>query len=1007
MQQHHDTQGNTRTGSARKRAIWRALRHYFLLGWTRYHGNLIRHDSRLAAFFPKEDIAAVRTLFASKRRWWYQQDPLLPFRRNDHQVHLPATIAKEETAHTVRGGVLQLVTYNCRTLGHSSARLVEIAEDLHSRGVQAAALQGACWKHATPRSEWTVYSREGRPIYFCFSWSKAGSDTHGGVLLLLQVERFDKQKFTERYDPVKCCAGRIGGVRYVDRRAEGPQDHTFITAYAPQETASDEDKQAFFTELQTLVQTLPRRTAVWMMGDFNAHVGPDSQHRSVGRQDAEPTNDNGLLLGHMCDSLGLCLVNTFHAAGSTWWSADQLTEHRIDYIAMRRAFQRKVKRCRVSKLLGRRWQTTPIADHWPLELAVGLQAAWAKPRPKHAVLQWNRHAILRAATDPTLYMPFLQDVSEALLQHSLTDSGQSAQEGWSGISASLHGVAVKHFCMQPDQRNPKILPQTFVQLQRRREVMYMYLEEKQQLAAACSQQRRFWLLRVSFRAWQLQRLMAQTQKAVRDDVKAWERVLEDKLQSAVDKNNSREAWSLCRQLAGRHFKKLGARAPPSAKPIPKTSWVQHFRAVQNATECIEATARTPDQPQLFSPLFRGEEGCRKLADAARKMPRDRATPSGALPIELWSIILQPPDRAMLPPGHLLMPQLERLQEMGQNPAEWCVGHGCAVPKPGGEPTPAGMRVINLLDPMGKAFFKATLDAHADQRAEHQYGYARRCSRRDAILQITTLLERLYKGRLCTAANLYDLTKAFDMISSHSVVRDLRNNQPFHECSLAMLEDMQGRLRIRMPLATGGSFCVLLKDGVLQGGGTGPRLFRRVYDKVVGDWRDVPPLDSYTCVRYSGRTLDISTASYADDLIRVEAAQTAAEVEATTLDKTQQLKQSLQPHRLQLNMKKCESLVSVRGKGAYVSARRLYGGAWMGPPLKDSVKYLGAHLQAQPSCKLEVSKRIAAARSAFANVRQVLPEIYSAPPTQDHGLSSRRERGAPFSTRSESIEPERP
>ena len=165
------------------------------------------------------DIAAVRTLFASKRRWWYQQDPLLSFRCNDHQVHLPATTAKEQTAHTVRGGVLQLVTYNCRTLGHSSARPVEIAEDLYSRGAQAAAPQGTCWKHATPRSEWTVYSRKGRPIYFCFSWSKAGRDTHGGILPLLQVERFDKQKFTERYDPVKCCAGRIGGVRCVDRRA--------------------------------------------------------------------------------------------------------------------------------------------------------------------------------------------------------------------------------------------------------------------------------------------------------------------------------------------------------------------------------------------------------------------------------------------------------------------------------------------------------------------------------------------------------------------------------------------------------------------------------------------------------------------------------------------------------------------------------------------------------------------------------------------------------------------
>ena len=27
----------------------------------------------------------------------------------------------------------------------------------------------------------------------------------------------------------------------------------------------------------------------------------------------------------------------------------------------------------------------------------------------------------------------------------------------------------------------------------------------------------------------------------------------------------------------------------------------------------------------------------------------------------------------------------------------------------------------------------------------------------------------------------------------------------------------------------------LKDGVLQGEGTGPRLFRRVYDTVVGEW----------------------------------------------------------------------------------------------------------------------------------------------------------------------------
>ena len=41
------------------------------------------------------------------------------------------------------------------------------------------------------------------------------------------------------------------------------------------------------------------------------------------------------------------------------------------------------------------------------------------------------------------------------------------------------------------------------------------------------------------------------------------------------------------------------------------------------------------------------------------------------------------------------------------------------------------------------------------------------------------------------------------------------------------------------------------------------------------------------------------------------------------------------------------------------------GAWKGLPLKPCVKYLGAHLQPFDSAKLEVTLRIAAARSAFA------------------------------------------
>ena len=960
MQAQHEIHGNPRTDSAKKRAIWRALRHYFLQGWTRYHGHLIQQDSRLSAYFPKEAIATVRELFANKRKWWYQQDPLLQFRRNDHQVHLP-TVPKQRVLSYGRAGTLRLLTYNCRSLGISNARLVEIAEDLHTRGIHAAAIQGTCWKHTSHRSEWKLHTRNGKPIYHCISWGKGAQDPHAGTLLLLHVDRFVASHIVERFDPAKRWAGRIGGIRYIDRANKHPADHTFITAYAPQESASEIDRQLFFTELQLLLHGLPRRTNTWLMGDFNAHVGPDSHFRSVGPCNAEVTNDNGIMLGHLCDSAGLSLANTFHPAGSTWWSANRESSHRIDYVAIQHSFRRRLKLCHVNKLLGRRWQTSTTPDHYPVEVLVGLKAGWPPRRPQRTPQQWNRQALLSACTDPVLAAPFLRDVADSLTQHhDEFTSSKSLQEQWTSVNDTLHGIAMKHFSKHPEQRNSKIQPQTFAILQQRRDATQTFMHARQCLTLAGCNQRVPHLLRVIVLGWRVVKLMAQARQAVKDDLRAWERQLECNLREAMRANNHREAWSVSRQLAGRNFRKHGERQPPPAKSISKASWLQHFRQVQNAVECVGSAGFVPDPSPDYRIFFEGEEGCNSIAAAARRMPRDRATPRGSLPIELWSLIMQGQT------GLMIMPYLELFQAMGINPSLWCEGHGCPIPKPGGDPTPNGMRVINLLDPLGKAFYKAAFQSHADTRACHQYGYSAKCSRRDAILQVTTLLQRLRMARMCTAANLYDLTKAFDMLSSQSVLQDLQQHQPFCPTIVAMLEDMQQRLLIHLPLSSGGSLHVHVRDGVLQGGGTGPRLFRRVYDTVVGDWQQrTTPEACLTRVSYEDSVLDLSTSAYADDLLRVEAADTADGIEAATVEHTRDLQNDLQPHRLQLNLRKCESLVSIRGRGSYVAARSLFSGAWKGLPLKPSVKYLGTHLQPFDSAKLEVTMRIAAARSAFA------------------------------------------
>ena len=109
----------------------------------------------------------------------------------------------------------------------------------------------------------------------------------------LAVLSVTRNTSTGGYDPGQGAVGRFGGVRVVDRRSRRPHDHAFITAYAPQETAPESEKQAFFTQLQQTIHGLPARSGFWLLGDLNAHIGLDLCSSAVGPVEPAISNDNG------------------------------------------------------------------------------------------------------------------------------------------------------------------------------------------------------------------------------------------------------------------------------------------------------------------------------------------------------------------------------------------------------------------------------------------------------------------------------------------------------------------------------------------------------------------------------------------------------------------------------------------------------------------------------------------------------------------------------------------
>ncbi|KAL8612440.1 hypothetical protein ACOMHN_058568 [Nucella lapillus] len=117
---------------------------------------------------------------------------------------------------------------------------------------------------------------------------------------------------------------------------------TVISAYAPTLTSSDEAKDTFYEELNTLVKATHPEDKLILLGDFNARVGMDSASWKgvLGPHGTGKIHSNGLLLLGLCAENDLTITNTlFRQADkykATWMHPRSKQWHLIDYAICRR-----------------------------------------------------------------------------------------------------------------------------------------------------------------------------------------------------------------------------------------------------------------------------------------------------------------------------------------------------------------------------------------------------------------------------------------------------------------------------------------------------------------------------------------------------------------------------------------------------------------------------------------------------------------------------------------------
>ena len=182
---------------------------------------------------------------------------------------------------------------------------------------------------------------------------------------------------------------------------------TFVVAYAPTETQNANNKHAFLTSLDRVVEKVPKHEQLFVLMDAKARTGRRKKGQ-VGSKDSnilgaygrDTLNDNGeLLMLSFADNHDLALVNTFLSTpkGGVTHSFNARGKKWIDYILTRQRDGKFVRNVTVHP----QPSFLPISNHNIVSAPVKLLGHFARNRRLRALAKppVDRR---RLVTDPQL-----------------------------------------------------------------------------------------------------------------------------------------------------------------------------------------------------------------------------------------------------------------------------------------------------------------------------------------------------------------------------------------------------------------------------------------------------------------------------------------------------------------------------------------------------------------------------------------------------------------------------
>ena len=225
---------------------------------------------------------------------------------------------------------IRVGSWNVRTL-YQAGKLQQVLREMTNYKVEILCVSEARWTDSGRR-----ILASGHTIFY----SGRTDNLHRGGVAVIVTRKVEKTLL--EWKPVN---DRLMKVRFNSKFAK----LTIIACYAPTEEAEEEEKDAFYEQLEEEIRTTPRHDVLMVIGDLNARVGEDNtgKERAMGTQGFGCANNNGERLSDLCVESRLVIGGTLFMHRdihkTTWRSPDQRTVSQIDHVIINQKWRRSLQ----------------------------------------------------------------------------------------------------------------------------------------------------------------------------------------------------------------------------------------------------------------------------------------------------------------------------------------------------------------------------------------------------------------------------------------------------------------------------------------------------------------------------------------------------------------------------------------------------------------------------------------------------------------------------------------